>query len=135
MVALHPGHPALTKRGPVRIGALEHAEWATGHRATGGGLEATENALLSGQSDKLFYRRVSDMLTGHTPAGAAGPTASRNRAAYAADSAIVLVILKLVPIQRTAGPSPPRRGSPVARCSPSRCRPPPSRLPGRCRRR
>ena len=41
VVALHPGHPALTKRGPVRIGALEHAQWATGHRATGGGLEAT----------------------------------------------------------------------------------------------
>ena len=36
----------------------------------GGGLESAENALLSGQSDKLFYRRVSDMLTGHKQAGA-----------------------------------------------------------------
>lgn len=36
----------------------------------GGGLEAAENALLSGQSDKLFYRRVSDMLTGRKQAGA-----------------------------------------------------------------
>ena len=30
----------------------------------GGGLEGAENDLLSGSSDKLFYRRVSDMLTG-----------------------------------------------------------------------
>ena len=36
----------------------------------GGGPESAENALLSGQSDKLFYRRVSDMLTGHKQAGA-----------------------------------------------------------------
>ena len=28
-----------------------------------GGLESTENALLSGSSDKLFYRRVSDLFT------------------------------------------------------------------------
>lgn len=36
----------------------------------GGGLESAENPLLSGQSDKLFYRRVSDMLTGRKAAGA-----------------------------------------------------------------
>ncbi|MBP6997462.1 MAG: penicillin-binding protein 2 [Phycicoccus sp.] len=35
-----------------------------------GGLEATENDLLSGRSDKLFYRRVSDLFTGRKPAGA-----------------------------------------------------------------
>jgi peptidoglycan glycosyltransferase len=34
------------------------------------GLEATENDLLSGTSDQLFYRRVSDLLTGRQPAGA-----------------------------------------------------------------
>ena len=37
----------------------------------GGGLESAENALLSGQSDKLFYRRVSDMLTGTSRPGPA----------------------------------------------------------------
>lgn len=36
----------------------------------GGGLEGAANGLLSGQSDKLFYRRVTDMLTGRKPAGA-----------------------------------------------------------------
>ncbi len=35
-----------------------------------GGLEATENALLSGRSDKLFYRRVSDLFTGRKAQGA-----------------------------------------------------------------
>jgi len=34
------------------------------------GLEATENDLLSGTSDQLFYRRISDLLTGKEPAGA-----------------------------------------------------------------
>ena len=29
-----------------------------------GGLEQSENAYLSGSSDKLFYRRVSDLFTG-----------------------------------------------------------------------
>lgn len=36
----------------------------------GGGLEQAENALLSGRSDKLFYRRVSDLFTGRKPQGA-----------------------------------------------------------------
>ncbi len=36
----------------------------------GGGLEQAENALLSGSSDKLFYRRVSDLFTGRKPQGA-----------------------------------------------------------------
>jgi peptidoglycan glycosyltransferase len=35
-----------------------------------GGLEQSENALLSGSSDKLFYRRVSDLFTGRRPQGA-----------------------------------------------------------------
>ncbi len=34
------------------------------------GLEAAEDKLLSGTSDQLFYRRVSDLLTGKEPAGA-----------------------------------------------------------------
>jgi len=36
----------------------------------GGGVEGAEDPLLSGSSDKLFYRRVSDMLTGKTQTGA-----------------------------------------------------------------
>jgi len=35
-----------------------------------GGLEQGENALLSGSSDKLFYRRVSDLFTGRRAQGA-----------------------------------------------------------------
>jgi peptidoglycan glycosyltransferase len=35
-----------------------------------GGLEQAENALLSGSSDKLFYRRVSDLFTGRKAQGA-----------------------------------------------------------------
>ncbi|GGL40258.1 penicillin-binding protein 2 [Phycicoccus endophyticus] len=35
-----------------------------------GGLEQSENSLLSGSSDKLFYRRVSDLFTGRRPQGA-----------------------------------------------------------------
>ena len=54
----------------------------------GGGLEASENALLSGQSDKLFYRRVSDMLTGRKAAGASLETTINPKAQEAADKAL-----------------------------------------------
>ena len=36
----------------------------------GGGLESAEADLLSGASDRLFYRRVSDLFTGRKPQGA-----------------------------------------------------------------
>ncbi|EBF6878325.1 penicillin-binding protein 2, partial [Salmonella enterica subsp. enterica serovar Saintpaul] len=36
----------------------------------GGGVEGAENSLLSGSSDKLFYRRVTDILTGRDQTGA-----------------------------------------------------------------
>jgi DNA-binding transcriptional LysR family regulator len=35
LLALHPDHPALPKRGPVRLAACEHEPWATGHPGTG----------------------------------------------------------------------------------------------------
>lgn len=54
----------------------------------GGGLEASENALLSGQSDKLFYRRVSDMLTGRKAAGASLELTINPKAQQAADKAL-----------------------------------------------
>jgi peptidoglycan glycosyltransferase len=34
------------------------------------GIESADDSLLSGTSDQLFYRRVSDVLTGQQPAGA-----------------------------------------------------------------
>src|SRR5829696_6750487 len=35
LLALQPQHPAVPKRGPIRLSACEHAAWATGHRGTG----------------------------------------------------------------------------------------------------
>ncbi len=35
-----------------------------------GGLELADHSLLDGSSDKLFYRRVSDLFTGRKPGGA-----------------------------------------------------------------
>lgn len=51
------------------------SDWAhvTGYFSTvygASGIELAENRLLSGTSDQLFYRRVSDLLTGADPAGA-----------------------------------------------------------------
>lgn len=36
----------------------------------GGGLESADDDLLSGTSDKLFYRRISELISGRQPAGA-----------------------------------------------------------------
>jgi penicillin-binding protein A len=54
----------------------------------GGGLEGTEDALLSGQSDKLFYRRMVDMLTGKVPSGASLELTINPKAQQAADKAL-----------------------------------------------
>jgi penicillin-binding protein A len=54
----------------------------------GGGLEGTEDALLSGQSDKLFYRRVVDMVTGKVPSGASLELTINPKAQQAADRAL-----------------------------------------------
>jgi DNA-binding transcriptional LysR family regulator len=35
LVALHPEHPALPKRGPIAISRCGHTAWAAGHRGTG----------------------------------------------------------------------------------------------------
>jgi DNA-binding transcriptional LysR family regulator len=35
LLAVAPGHPAVPKRGPIRLAACERAAWATGHRGTG----------------------------------------------------------------------------------------------------
>jgi peptidoglycan glycosyltransferase len=54
----------------------------------GFGLEGDEDALLSGQSDKLFYRRVLDMLTGKPPSGASIELTINPKAQAAADQAL-----------------------------------------------
>jgi len=54
----------------------------------GGGLEGAEDALLSGQSDKLFYRRVLDMVTGKAPSGASLELTINPKAQKAADEAL-----------------------------------------------
>jgi len=54
----------------------------------GGGIEGAEDALLSGQSDKLFYRRVLDMVTGKSPSGASLELTINPKAQQAADQAL-----------------------------------------------
>jgi penicillin-binding protein A len=54
----------------------------------GGGLEGAGDALLSGRSDKLFYRRVVDMVTGRTPSGASLELTIDPKAQQAADQAL-----------------------------------------------
>ncbi len=54
----------------------------------GGGLEGAEDPLLSGQSDKLFYRRVTDMLMGRQPSGASLELTINPAAQKAADEAL-----------------------------------------------
>ncbi len=54
----------------------------------GGGLEGVEDALLSGQSDKLFYRRVIDMMTGKVPSGASLELTIDAKVQKAADKAL-----------------------------------------------
>lgn len=51
----------------------------------GNGLESAENALLNGSSDRLFYRRISDVFAGQRPSGANLETTinpAAQRAAY-----------------------------------------------------
>lgn len=54
----------------------------------GGGLEGTEDDLLSGSSDQLFYRRVSDLITGRRSSGASVELSINPKAQAAADKAL-----------------------------------------------
>jgi len=54
----------------------------------GGGLEGAEDNLLSGRSEKLFYRRVVDMVTGRVPSGASLELTINPKAQLAADRAL-----------------------------------------------
>ena len=54
----------------------------------GGGIEGSEDSLLSGSSDALFYRRVVDLVTGKPPAGASVELTINPAAQRAADEAL-----------------------------------------------
>ncbi len=54
----------------------------------GGGVEESSDPLLSGQSDKLFYRRITDIVTGRNPSGASVELTIDPRAQQAADAAL-----------------------------------------------
>jgi peptidoglycan glycosyltransferase len=54
----------------------------------GGGLESSANDLLSGSSGELFYKRVTDLLTGTTPVGATVQLTLNPKAQSAADAAL-----------------------------------------------
>ncbi len=54
----------------------------------GGGLEGSEDDLLSGSSDKLFYQRISDLLTGKKPRGASLTTTINAAAQRAAEAGL-----------------------------------------------
>jgi DNA-binding transcriptional LysR family regulator len=62
LLALHPHHPAITKRGPVRLGATEHDVWAAGHRGTG--LDAVVHNVCNrlGDFDPDVRHRTDDGL-------------------------------------------------------------------------
>jgi DNA-binding transcriptional LysR family regulator len=62
LLALHPHHPAVTKRGPVRLGATEHDVWAAGHRGTG--LDAVVHNVCNrlGDFDPDVRHRTDDGL-------------------------------------------------------------------------
>ena len=52
------------------------------------GIESAENEILSGDSDKLFVRRLSDYFTGRTPQGGAVELTIEDKAQQAAYSAL-----------------------------------------------
>jgi peptidoglycan glycosyltransferase len=54
----------------------------------GGGIEGSADSLLSGQSDKLFYDRISDIVTGKTPTGATLELTINPRAQQAAEEGL-----------------------------------------------
>ncbi|MEP6796588.1 MAG: penicillin-binding transpeptidase domain-containing protein, partial [Lapillicoccus sp.] len=54
----------------------------------GGGLEGSDDDLLSGSSDQLFYRRVTDLLTGKQQTGASLRLTINPKAQAAADQAL-----------------------------------------------
>jgi peptidoglycan glycosyltransferase len=54
----------------------------------GGGIEGSQDSLLSGSSDALFYRRMVDLVSGKRPAGASVELTINPAAQRAADQAL-----------------------------------------------
>jgi penicillin-binding protein A len=54
----------------------------------GGGIEGSQDSLLSGSSDSLFYRRMVDLVSGKRPAGASVELTINPAAQRAADQAL-----------------------------------------------
>jgi peptidoglycan glycosyltransferase len=55
---------------------------------SGGGIEGSQDSLLSGSSDALFYRRMVDLVSGKRPAGASVELTINPAAQRAADQAL-----------------------------------------------
>jgi DNA-binding transcriptional LysR family regulator len=62
LLALHPQHPAVPKRGPIRLAATEDEVWAAGHRGTG--LDAVVHNVCNrlGDFDPNIRHRTDDGL-------------------------------------------------------------------------
>ena len=68
--------------------SLDRFDFCIVGSGAGGGVEGAENSLLAGSSDKLFYRRVSDILTGKEQTGASLELTINAKAQAAADKAL-----------------------------------------------
>jgi len=72
-------------QGPLYAAVTGYFSYTYG---AGGGLEGSEGELLSGSADELFYRRVTDLLTGRQQAGASVRLTINAKAQEAADKAL-----------------------------------------------
>lgn len=72
-------------QGPLYSAVTGYFSYSYG---AGGGLEGSEDELLSGSSDALFYRRVSDLLTGRQQTGASLQLTINPKAQDAANKAL-----------------------------------------------
>jgi DNA-binding transcriptional LysR family regulator len=65
VLMLHPQHPAVTKRGPVRLAACENSVWATGHHGTG--IDAVLRNVcnrLAGYEPEIRHRSDDGLILG-----------------------------------------------------------------------
>jgi DNA-binding transcriptional LysR family regulator len=65
LLALHPDHDALPRRGPVRLAACEHEAWAAGHHGTG--LDAVIRNVcnrLAGFEPDIHHRSDDGLVLG-----------------------------------------------------------------------
>ena len=72
-------------QGPLYAAVTGYFSYTYG---AGGGLEGSEGELLSGSADELFYRRVTDLLTGRQQTGASVRLTINAKAQEAADKAL-----------------------------------------------